>query len=108
MNTIGFENQLIKDIRKQQRKNTDKSLFMVENLGILEKYLSSSNKANFSLEYLLICNEICNHTMPRRYLKDLSGIHKLYMKYQQKHISPLQKRNVQVGYMQCFQVVNMT
>lgn len=64
---IGLDNPIIKDIRKKQKRNKDKDIFFVEELGILEKYISSSNWGSFGITDLFICEEICESD----YAKDI-------------------------------------
>jgi len=55
---IGKDHELIKLLRKHNKRNIRDGLVIVEELGVLEKYLLSERKGEFSLVSLIVCEEL--------------------------------------------------
>ena len=58
MKPIGKNHEIIKDLRRHKKQGVTPGLLVCDELGVLEKYLGSSQQASFPLRTLIVCEEL--------------------------------------------------
>jgi RNA methyltransferase, TrmH family len=74
MRAIGKDHDIIKMIRKRKNKNVHDGLALVEEIGVLEKYLSSKYIDKFPINTLLFCPELITSEYAQKILVGLMNI----------------------------------